>query len=298
MNERFKLKGKAVLGAMVLLLVVLLAATTVSGAPSTAPVLQSACSGTPIISSFSASPAVIAPGETATLLWGMVYNAEQVILMAPGQKTGVATPGQMIVYPDQTSTYTLKATCGRSTVKAQVMVSVVVAPCQGVPTISSFEADPVIIKPGETTTLSWGLVANAQAAVLAGPEGQVGVCTPGQQVVEPSQTTTYVLEAFCGNQVAERYATVVVEGPTNCSGTPNIGYFSAGPAVIPRGGTSTLQWGPVTNASGAYLKLPEGIAGVATPGQTNVQPAQTATYVLYALCGRTILQQQATVYVE
>ena len=68
--------------------------------------------------------------------------------------------------------------------------------------------------------------------------------------------------------------------------------------MIPKGGTSTLQWGPVTNASGAYLKLPEGIVGVATPGQTNVQPVQTATYVLYALCGRTILQQQATVYVE
>jgi hypothetical protein len=298
MSKKLKLNRKALLGAMVMLLVVLLTATTVSGAPNTSPALQSECSGTPIISSFSASPSTVAPGETSTLLWGMVYNAEAVILMAPGQKTGVATPGQMVVHPDQTTTYTLKATCGRSTVKAQVTVAIVVAPCEGVPKISSFEANPVIIKPGETSTLSWGLVANAQAAVLVTPEGKVGVGTPGQQVVEPSQTTTYVLEAFCGNQVSERYVTVVVEGPTNCSGTPNIGYFTANPSVIQRGGTSTLQWGPVTNASGAYLKLPEGIVGVATPGQTNVQPANTATYILYALCGRTIIQQQATVYVE
>jgi hypothetical protein len=283
---------------MVMLLLVSMTATTVSGAPVAGLAQQSGCTGTPIISSFSASPAVIAPGETSTLLWGMVYNAEQVILMAPGQKTGVATPGQMIARPDQTTTYTLKATCGRSTVKAQVTVSVEVAPCNGTPQISSFEAKPVIIKPGETSNLSWGLVANAQAAVLTGPEGQVGVGTPGQQMVEPSQTTTYVLEAFCGNQVVERYVTVVVDGPTNCSGMPNIGYVTANPEVIGRGGTSTLQWGPVTNASGAFLKGPAGIVGVATPGQTNVQPANTATYVLYALCGRTILQKQATVYVE
>ena len=285
MRSKLKMNAKALSGAMVMLLVILLTTTTVSGAPSTSPALQSDCTGMPIISSFSASPSVIAPGETSTIRWGMVYNAERVILIAPGQKTGVATPGQMIVYPDQTTTYTLEAACGRSKVKAQVTVNVSVAPCNGTPQISSFEANPVIIKPGETSTLSWGLVANAQAAVLAGPEGQVGVGTPGQQVVEPSQTTTYVLEAFCGSQVSERYITVVVEGPTNCSGTPNIDYFTANPEVIARGGTSTLQWGPVTNASGAFLKGPAGIVGIATPGQTNVQPANTATYVLYALCG-------------
>jgi hypothetical protein len=298
MSKTFKLNRKAILGAMVMLLVVFMTATTVSGASDRSPAQQSECSGTPVISTFSASPTTIAPGETSTLLWGMVYNAEKAILIAPGQKTGVATPGQMVVHPDQTTTYTLKATCGSSTVKAQVTVNVVVGACDGPPNISSFTAEPMIISPGETSTLSWGLVANAQAAVLVTPEGKVGVGTPGQQVVEPSQTTTYVLEGFCGSQVSERYVTVAVEGPNNCSGTPNIDYFTANPAVISQGGTSTLQWGPVTNASGAYLKLPEGIVGVATPGQKNVQPATSATYILYALCGPTIMQKQASVTVQ
>ena len=40
------------------------------------------------------------------------------------------------------------------------------------------------------------------------------------------------------------------------------------------------------------------LVGVATPGQTNVQPVKMATYVLYALCGRTIMQKEATVYVQ
>ena len=156
----------------------------------------------------------------------------------------------------------------------------------------------MLIKPGETSTLSWGLVANAEAAVLASPEGKEGVGTPGQYVVQPSQTTTYVLGAFCGDQVVKRYATVAVEGPQDCSGTPTIPYFTASPSLIPKGQSSTLEYGKVSNASGAYLKGPEGISGVGTPGQTVVQPAGTTTYALYANRGSTITKKEATIYVE
>ena len=132
------------------------------------------CTGTPIIRSISASPPNINPGQTSTVSWGMVYNAERVVLIAPGQKTGVATPGEMTVYPDQTTTYTLRADCGSRRVKSQVTVYVTVPDCSGAPSISSVTAEPMLIKPGETSTLSWGLVANAEAAVLAAPEGKEG----------------------------------------------------------------------------------------------------------------------------
>jgi hypothetical protein len=228
----------------------------------------------------------------------MVYNAERAALIAPGQRTGVATPGEMTVHPDHTTTYTLKATCGNTHAKSQVTVKVVVAECSGTPVISSFTAEPMLIKPGQTSTLSWGLVANAQAAVLVTPEGKAGVGTPGSQVVQPGHTTTYVLQAFCGDDIAKRYMTVAVEGPHDCSGTPNIPYFRATPSVIKKGKSSNLEYGKVTNASGAYLKGPQGIVGVATPGQTTVQPDKSTNYSLYANCGSTIIQKQASVTVQ
>jgi hypothetical protein len=280
-----------------MLLVALLTTGAAAGSPATA-ALQSECVGTPTISYLSVSPSTIHPGQTATLLWGMVYNAEAAVLRTPSQATGVATPGQMTVYPDHTTTYTLEAKCGRNRVQTQVTLYVEVPPCSGTPSIASFTAEPMIIEPGQTSTLSWGLAANAEAAVLQSPEGKEGVGTPGQKVVQPSQTTTYVLGAFCGSQVAKRYITVAVQGPHDCSGTPTIASFTASPSVIQKGGTSTLQWGAVSNASGAYLLGPEGIVGVGTPGQLSVQPNATTTYSLYALCGKTIIKRDVTVYVQ
>jgi hypothetical protein len=284
--------------SVVLVSVLVLLTTGASSGSAVTPVDDAACTGTPIISSFSASPSDIDPGQTSLLSWGMVYNAERVILIAPSQKTGVASPGEMTVYPDQTTTYTLRADCGSTRVKSQVTVHVTLPDCNGTPTISSFTAEPMLITPGETTMLSWGPVANAEAAVLATPEGKEGVGTPGQHLIQPSQTTTYVLGAFCGDQVVKRYATVAVEGPQDCSGTPVIPYFTASPSLIPKGQSSTLEYGKVSNASGAYLKGPEGIVGVGTPGQTVVQPAGTTTYALYANCGSTITRREATIYVE
>ena len=297
MSCNASLDRKTLSGAVLMLLLVLLTTSAASGSAITQ-ADDAGCTGTPVISSFSANPSDINPGQTSLLSWGMVFNAERVVLIAPSQKTGVGTPGEMTVYPDQTTTYTLRADCGSTSARSQVTVHVTVPDCSGTPSIPSFAAEPMLIKPGETSTLSWELVANAEAAVLATPEGKEGVGTPGQHIVQPSQTTTYVLGAFCGDQVVKRYTTVAVEGPQDCSGTPIIPYFTASPSLIPKGQNSTLEYGKVSNASGAYLKGPQGIAGVVTQGQTVVQPAGTTTYALYANCGSTITKKEATIYVE
>ncbi len=264
-----------------------------------APAQQSGCSGVPVISSFSAAPATIQPGQTATLSWGPVNNAQAAYLITPDQKTGVGTPGQMTVQPDQTTTYMIQAVCGSTTAQALVTVSVGVAACgSGAPTITSFTANPMVISPGQTTTLSWGLVQNAEAAVLVTPEGKQGVGTPGSLVVQPGQTTTYTLMGYCGEDVVGQSVTVTVSGTLNCNGLPNIPYFIANPQVIQKGQSSTLQWGAVTNASGVYLGMPSGIVGVGTPGQSTVQPTQSTNYVLYAQCGSATIQANTTVYLQ
>jgi hypothetical protein len=292
-----RLKGSAILAVLVMLVVALLGTGVAATAPAAA-MLQSDCIGTPSISYLTVSPSTIQPGQTAVVSWGMVYNAEAAVLRTPSQATGVATPGQMTVYPDQTTTYTLRAKCGRNRTEAQVTLFVRVAPCSGTPQISSFTAEPPVIQPGQTSTLSWGLATNAEVAVLQTPEGKEGVGTPGQQVVQPSQTTTYVLAALCGDQITKRYATVAVQGPHDCAGTPTIEYLTATPSVIQRGQSSKLQWGRVSNASGAFLRGPAGIAGVGTPGELSVQPDATTSYSLHALCGPTIIKKDVTVYVQ
>lgn len=75
-----------------------------------------------------------------------------------------------------------------------------------------------------------------------------------------------------------------------CGGPPVIAFFNANPATITAGQSSTLNWGPVTNANSAVID--QGIGGVATPGSTTVKPAATTTYTLTAVgCGGTATRQ-------
>lgn len=68
--------------------------------------------------------------------------------------------------------------------------------CSGAPSITSFTASPTTINAGQSATLSWGLVANADRAEINNGIG--GIATPGSISVSPTTTTTYTLTAFCG----------------------------------------------------------------------------------------------------
>lgn len=82
------------------------------------------CTGTPQIASFTASPSTIQPGQAATLSWGLVRNATNVVLSTPQGNSGVATPGQITVQPNATTTYTLLAYCNNNAAQAQTTVTV------------------------------------------------------------------------------------------------------------------------------------------------------------------------------
>jgi hypothetical protein len=173
------------------------------------------CVGYPVISSFTASPAVIQPGQTATLSWGLVSNA-----VAAGINNGiggVGTPGQTTVTPAQTTTYTMYAVACNGLVTSRA-VTVVVSPnavatpatCVGAPVISGLAVNPPVIAPGQSSTLSWGLVSNAVAAGI--DNGIGGVATPGQTTVKPPLTTTYTLYAVaCNGIVSQQSVTLVVQ---------------------------------------------------------------------------------------
>lgn len=158
--------------------------------------------------------------------------------------------------------------------------------CVGVPVFANFIANPQTISPGQITTLSWGPVSNANAVYLTSPSGTQGVGTPGSIAVQPSQTTTYTLTAYCGNVPAQLQVTVTVQGGGGtCSGTPIFNGFYANPQTISAGQQATLSWGLVQNASAVYLQLPNKTEGVASPASRTVKPDATTTYTLVAYCG-------------
>lgn len=167
------------------------------------------CVGMPNIASFTASTTNITPGMSVVLTWGLVSNAESAeIDQGIG---GVETPGSRVVAPTTTTTYTLTARCGANTRTAKVTIVVNPPPtttCSGTPIVTSFFAANTKIKPGESTTLNWGPVNNADYVEI--DQGIGGVATPGSISVSPTVTTTYTLTAKCGNVATTRQVKIEV----------------------------------------------------------------------------------------
>lgn len=84
--------------------------------------------------------------------------------------------------------------------------------CQGAPSISSFTVDNSNIQKGQSTTLRWGFVGNADSVYLQTPDGNGGVPSPGQQGIAPHRTSTYTLAAFCKGARVQAQVTVNVHG--------------------------------------------------------------------------------------
>ncbi len=269
---------------------------------------SSACSGVPMIASFTAAPASITAGGSATLSWN-VTNADHFEITGIGAVTATGTRS---VSPAATTTYTLTAFCNGKENLTEKSVTVTLADaktCDGLPIIASFTATPTSLKVGAPSTLRW-VVTNADRVELA-TVGQV--VASGSRVVSPRATTTYRLDAFCGGKdnVTSRSVTITVVQPTptrtatpippppppqGCNGVPNIASFSVSPTSITSGSSATLSWGAVTNADS--VSIDPGIGGVGTPGSTTVSPGGTTTYTLTARCGNSTATRQVTLTVQ
>jgi len=76
---------------------------------------------------------------------------------------------------------------------------------------------------------------------------------------------------------------------------PVIEFFRANPATITAGQCTTLEWGRVSNATTATID--HGIGGVGTPGNRQVCPAGTTTYIMTATGLGGVVTAKATVTV-
>jgi hypothetical protein len=101
----------------------------------------------PLIASFTALPASIAPGGSATLRWVVTGATSLSIDQGIGLVTGT---NSAVVTPAQTTTYTLTAqNSAGASVTSQAQVTV--AP---LPSILSFTASPASISAGQSATLT------------------------------------------------------------------------------------------------------------------------------------------------
>ncbi len=211
------------------------------------------CSGNPQLTFYYANPATINPGQITTLYWGLVSNADSAYLQTPGSTFGIATPGSYQVNPTQTTTYYVVGNCGSNQVKWPITVNVTTAPvCSGLPVFNGFSANPTSIQSGQSSTLSWGPIYNADYISFAVTGvGSAPASAPATFPVKPTQTTTYVLTAWCQGASAALQATVTVNNaPPTPTPAPSAPPPSQGNAI-----TGMSKNGGLTSSSALVMTV-------------------------------------------
>jgi PKD repeat protein len=223
----------------------------------------------PTISSFTASPASITAGTSTTLNWATTGSTS--VSVSPGTFGSTSQSGTMSISPSATTTYTLTATNTSGSVTATATVTVTKP---NLPTISSFTASPTGISLGNASTLSW--TTSGATSLSISPGGITESAASGSTLVSPEATTTYVLTATNAAGSVTASASVTVSTPTS----PVINSFSASPASITVGASSTLSW--ATAGATSVQIAPGGYNSTSTTGSTTVSPTATTTYTLTA----------------
>lgn len=133
------------------------------------------------------------------------------------------------------------------------------------------------IAPGQTSNISVNMVAPQQP----------GTYNSGWQLRAPNGI-------LFGPTVTAQF----VVPQAGCSGIPQISQFYASPPNIRQGQSTTLVWGPVNNTDQVKLQTPIGSSPVQTPGQLQLAPQVTTSYILTAFCKGQRVDSVATVYVS
>jgi len=241
-----------------------LTATNSLGSVTATTTVMIAVAGQPIVSSFTATPASVTPGQSSTLNWAVSGSPT----LSIDHGVGIVTGTSVTVQPAATTAYTLTATNSFGTTTAIIVVTV-----GNPPIITGFTATPASVTAGQSSTLSW----TATGAPTLSISGGIGVVTGTSVSVKPAATTTYTLTAInsFGSITATATVTVTAAPPAN---PPAIVYFSASPATLNVGQSTALSW----NVNGATSLAINCGVGAVTGNLILVQPSATTTYTLTA----------------
>lgn len=230
------------------------------------PVTFTVVAPAPTIRDFSASPQVLRGAGDATLSWSGITSATTCTI-DHGVGDVPCADGSVTAHVTASTTYTLlaKGPGGNATWTASVAFA---------PAIGSFTATPSSIAAGATATLAWSGVSDATTCSIDNGVGTV-LCANGSVAVTPTATTTYTLTATGagGSQTAPITVTIIPAA--------GIGGFTATPATIVSGNSSTLAWTGVTGAT--TCAIDNGVGTVAcTNASVSVSPTSNTTYTFTA----------------
>lgn len=141
--------------------------------------------GDPVIAAFWAAPNVIDRGASSLLSWSVV-DADRVTLEPLGLE--VPTDGSMMVSPDSTLTYSLRAERNGVQTVATCKVEVVEV------RVGLFRSDHWLIYPGDPVVLQWQLV-NADTAWIEPGVGAIDPISGSLSVIPPLASTEFTLFA-------------------------------------------------------------------------------------------------------
>jgi outer membrane protein OmpA-like peptidoglycan-associated protein len=238
-----------------------------------------------LIVRFDATPPNISAGQSSTLTW-IVQGATSVSINN-GVGNNLASTGSAQVSPSATTTYTLTAVGPTGNVTATATVTVGAAGA-GNPQIIRYEASPLTIAPGGSSTLSWSTTGASTVSI----SGVGSVPVNGSTTVQPSQTTTYTLTASSsdGKSVTAPVTVTVTSGSV-----PQIVVFVATPQTIDAGQSTKLCW-QVTGATS--IKIDPGVGSNLNANDcATVAPTTTTTYTLTATNSQGQIQGNVTVNV-
>lgn len=219
----------------------------------------------PVVATFDASSQTVTSGQSANLRWNVTGYSS--VSITPGVGT-VPSSGYKAVSPDATTTYTLVA----SNLFGSAQKSTSITVTGVLPSIGNFSSNTNSIYAGQSAILSWSVTGATSVSI----NPNIGtVSSTGTQSVSPSLTTEYILTASnsAGNSTASAKVAVAV------STVPIVTTFSANPASIKAGESSTLTWDVIGSTS---ININQGIGGVGSKGSMTITPVATTTYTLVA----------------
>ncbi|MBI5303078.1 MAG: hypothetical protein HY868_13165 [Chloroflexi bacterium] len=156
-NWRMRSNTGATFGTTVRVLISVPGAVVPTAVPPTNTPPPSGCTGAPVIASFSATATTITVGNSTTLQWGAVTNADSVEI--DHSIGGVASPGNLVVSPATTTTYTMTARCGATTAIRQVTITVNPLAPPAAPAMTSPSDGKVFRVFPRVASFSWNSVA-------------------------------------------------------------------------------------------------------------------------------------------
>jgi hypothetical protein len=228
-----------------------LTVTPATGTAVTQTVTVTVTPALPSITSFTAAPATITAGASATLT-AVFANGAGVI--TPGN-LAVTSGAGVTVSPTATTTYTLTVTPATGTAVTQT-VTVTVTPAS--PSITSFTAAPATITAGASATLT-AVFANGAGVITP---GNLAVASGAGVTVSPTATTTYTLTVTpaSGNAITQRVTVTVLTSVT-------VNQSSIGPPVTDQliGMNMAVWYDPTTSAILPAFKT-AGIKAMRWPG--------------------------------